>query len=296
MTDYLKTIITSKLDATGFNEFFNNTKKAENSITGLSNRFGDLNGLVGAGVKAIGGFFAVNKLMGEYNQAIQLSNYQLEQETKLQATLKGQGFREEQIQSIKDYASALQEIGVVGDEVTLAGAQQLATYNLTEENLKALLPAMQDIMVQQKGVNATGQDAIGVANMLAKGLQGQLGKLEMSGITLTEQEKKMIKYGNQQERVLALVKAVKENVGEQNKEFLKTPEGKIASAGNRIGDVYEEIGMLFREVRADYHTSMADTLDYFKPLIKGVAGGLASAFDTVSSLVRGTCLKVCLQS
>src|SRR3712207_7076087 len=58
----------------------------------------------------------------------------------------------------------------VGDEVTLAGAQQLATYNLTEESLKKLMPAMQDVIVQQKGLKGTGQDAVGVANMLAKGL------------------------------------------------------------------------------------------------------------------------------
>src|SRR3712207_213821 len=83
----------------------------------------------------------------------------------------------------------------VGDEVTLAGAQQLATYNLTEESLKKLMPAMQDVIVQQKGLKGTGQDAVGVANMLAKGLLGQTGILQKAGITLTEYQEKMIKTG-----------------------------------------------------------------------------------------------------
>jgi hypothetical protein len=35
---------------------------------------------------------------------------------------------DEQIQSVKDLASELQGLGVVGDEVQLAGMQELATY------------------------------------------------------------------------------------------------------------------------------------------------------------------------
>ena len=289
--DSLKMLIQSSMDSTGFTEFHNQTKKMENQINSIQGKFSGLGANIksvfGTGLKLAGGYFAFSKLTSEYNKAIELSNYQLEQETKLQATLRGQGFRDEQIQNIKNYASELQKVGVVGDEVTLAGAQQLATYNLTEDSLKALLPAMQDVLVQQKGLNGTGQDAVNVANMLAKGLLGQVGILEKAGITLTEQERKMIKFGNQEQKVLALVKAVKENVGEQNKEFLKTPEGKIASAGNRIGDVYENIGMMFRDVRADYHKTLADSLEYWEPFLKGTAKGLASGFDTFNKASKG---------
>jgi hypothetical protein len=37
------------------------------------------------------------------------------------------GAREEDIQSIKDLCSEQQKLGVIGDEVQLAGAQKLAT-------------------------------------------------------------------------------------------------------------------------------------------------------------------------
>lgn len=38
------------------------------------------------------------------------------------------GATDKEIQSIKELASAQQEIGVIGDEVQLSGAQQVATF------------------------------------------------------------------------------------------------------------------------------------------------------------------------
>lgn len=254
-------------------------KKADEQAGRLGKTFASLKGFATSGLgQIVGGYFAVSKVMEEYNKSIEAANYQLEQETKLQTTLKSQGFRQEQIDSIKKYASELQTLGVVGDEVTLAGAQQLATYNLTEENLKKLLPAMQDILVQSKGLNGTGSDAVGVANMLAKGLLGQTGMLEKSGITLNERQKQLIAVGTQEEKVAALVEAVRLNVGEQNKEFLKTPEGKIASVKNNVGDMYENIGMLFRESRAWGYEIIGNNLplieSFLKTIIKTVQGGV----------------------
>ena len=54
------------------------------------------------------------------------------------------------------------KIGVVGDEVTLAGMQQLATFQLNGEQIKMLSGGMLDLLVQQKGMNATQQDAVGI--------------------------------------------------------------------------------------------------------------------------------------
>lgn len=204
----------------------------------------------------------------------------MEQETKLYSTMKGQGFREEQIENIKAYASELQNLGVVGDEVTLAGAQQLATYNLTEKSLKTLMPVMQDIIVQQKGLKGTGQDAVGAANMLAKGLQGQTGMLLKAGISLTEQQEKLIKVGTQEQKVAALVEAVTMNVGEQNKAFAATPEGKIVQVQNRIGDVYENVGFRLRKSRYEWFSFLGDNLD-------GAEKFVMAGLDTLEMLKDG---------
>lgn len=266
-------------------------KQADKQAGKLGQTFQNLKEFASSGLgKIVGGYFAVSKVIEEYNKAIEAANYQLEQETKLQTTLKSQGFRIEQIENIKKYASELQKVGVIGDEVTLAGAQQLATYNLTEENLKRLLPAMQDILVQSKGLAGTGDDAIGVANMLANGLLGQTGELEEAGITLNERQKQLIAVGTQEEKVAALVEAVRMNVGEQNKEFLKTPEGKIAAVKNNIGDMYENIGMLFRESRAWGYELIGNNLpiieNFLTTLIKSSQRVIKSVIDSTKAVYR----------
>lgn len=271
----------SYLKGKGFEAVDSQIKKVKSSLSSLKS-FTD-SGLF----KMAAGYFTVNTLIAQYNKAIEASNFQIEQETKLYSTLKGQNFRDEQIESIKNYASELQKVGVVGDEVTLAGAQQLATYNLTEESLKKLLPAMQNVIVQQKGLKGTGQDAVGVANMLAKGLLGQTGILQKAGITLTAYQEKMIKTGKQEEKVAALVEAVRMNVGEQNAEFLKTPEGKILSAQNRIGDIYEYVGGLMRETRGEFWGMLADNSEWLQSFLGGIVKTGTGFVDTFINTVGG---------
>lgn len=273
--------IMSYLKGKGFEAVDSQIKKVKSSLSSLKS-------ITDSGLfKMAAGYFTVNTLISQYNKAIEASNFQIEQETKLYSTLKGQNFRDEQIESIKNYASELQKVGVVGDEVTLAGAQQLATYNLTEESLKKLMPAMQNVIVQQKGLKGTGQDAVGVANMLAKGLLGQTGILQKAGITLTEYQEKMIKTGKQEEKVAALVEAVRMNVGEQNAEFLKTPEGKILSAQNRIGDIYEYVGGLMRETRGEFWSMMADNTEWLQGLLGGIVKTGTGIADTVITTISG---------
>ncbi|MDE6702114.1 MAG: hypothetical protein K2K00_00370, partial [Muribaculaceae bacterium] len=47
-----------------------------------------------------------------------------------------------EIQSIKDLCSAQQQLGAIGDEVQLAGAQKLATFLSEKNSLAALIPVM----------------------------------------------------------------------------------------------------------------------------------------------------------
>lgn len=288
-TSKLKTEIYTYLNDNGFKDYERGIDKLARKSKGFTNKFKDMfnfkkpfgaifgNSLVqmatGAGL--------VIGTISKYKKAVEASNYQIEQETKLYATMRGQGFRDEQIASIKSYASELQNLGVVGDEVTLAGAQQLAGYHLTEKNLKRILPAMQELILKQKGLKGTGQDAVSVADMFGKGILGKVTRIEQAGIALTDYEKQLIKTGTQEQKVSTLIEAVTKSVGKQNAEFYKTPEGKIAHANNAIGDMYEDMGKLFRDVRGRYWSFMADNLDSIAPFFEGTINVLANGFDTL---------------
>ena len=139
-------------------------------------------------------------------------------------------------------AGALQKEGVVGDEVALSGAQQLATFAKYPSTVNSLMPAMENLLVQQKGLNGTAQDATQIANLMGKVMNGQVGALKRVGISFTEGQEKVLKYGTEQEKAAMLSKVITANVGNMNKAMLATPEGKIQQMKNSLGDLAEKLG------------------------------------------------------
>jgi hypothetical protein len=276
----LKFNINTFLNSQGFQQFKANLKQSMS----LSQRFNEVTGST-LGKLAIG-YFSISALVGQYNKAVEASNYQIEQEAKLYNTLRAQNFRDEQIKSIVDLTSSLQGLGVVGDEVTIAGAQQLATYRLQENSIKQLLPTMQDLLVKQKGLNGTGQDMEGIANIFAKAMNGQSMILKRNGIILSEREEQLLKVGTEEQKVALLTEAVRRSIGEQNKEMLKTPEGKITSAKNRIGDLYEVWGMSIRDTRAKFWEFIADNAEGIQDIITKVFKAGGSFVDTFLGVFR----------
>lgn len=276
----LKFNINTFLNSQGFQQFKSNLKQSMS----LSQKFNSVTSST-LGQLAIG-YFTISGLVGQYNKAVEASNYQIEQEAKLYNTLRAQNFRDEQIKSIVDLTGSLQSLGVVGDEVTLAGAQQLATYRLQEDSIKKLLPTMQDLLVKQKGLNGTGQDMEGIANLFAKSMNGQTMALKRSGIILSEREEQLLKVGTEEQKVALLTEAVRRSIGEQNKEMLKTPEGKITSAKNRIGDLYEVWGMSVRDTRAKFWEFVADNAEGLKDVVNRVFKAGASFVDTFLGVFR----------
>lgn len=280
VTGFLRFDINTYLNSTGFQQFKSNLKQSMS----LSQKFKSVTSST-LGKLAIG-YFTISGLVSQYNKAVEASNYQIEQETKLYNTLRAQKFRDEQIKSIIDMTGELQKLGVVGDEVTIAGAQQLATFRLQENSIKSLLPTMQDLLVKQKGLNGTGQDMESIANMFAKSMNGQTMALRRSGIILSEREEQLLKVGTEEQKVALLTDAVRRSIGEQNKEILKTPEGKIVSAKNRIGDLYEVWGMSIRDTRAKFWEFVADNAEGIQDIITKVFKAGGSFVDTFIGVFR----------
>ncbi len=166
-------------------------------------------------------------------------------ETQLETVMRQRmSATEEQIQSIKDLCSAQQEIGVIGDEVQLAGAQQVATFLKEKSSLETLIPAMNNLIAQQKGLNASGTDAVSVANLMGKAMQGQISALKRVGITFTEAQGQVMQYGTESERAAMLAQIITDNVGQMNAELAKTDSGKQKQLDNSLGDIKEKIGSL----------------------------------------------------
>lgn len=220
--------------------------------------------------------------------AISLQNVQNEAETKLGAIMQQRmGAGPAEIQSIKALTAAQQGLGVVGDEVQLAGAQQLATFLNTSDALSTLVPAMNNLAVQQNGVNVSSQDAINIGNMMGKVMQGQVGALTRVGVTFTEAQEKVLKYGNEQERAATLAQVITDNVSNMNEVMASTPQGQIQQMANTWGDIKETVGARLYPAVMRFFKALNAHIPQAENFIMGLAGALNVVITILSWLVDG---------
>lgn len=191
------------------------------------------------------------------------------------------GASADDIQAIKDLASAQQELGVIGDEVQLAGAQQVATFLTQRSSIETLLPAMNNLIAQQRGLSATGGDAVNIANLMGKAMQGQTAALRRVGITFDESQERVMKYGDESQRAAMLAEIITQNVGDMNAELARTDSGKQKQLENTLGDIKEQFGSLvsgampFVTITANVMIALAGTMK-FAAGVKVAAAAVAS--------------------
>lgn len=192
---------------------------------------------------------SIGELQGVVSDLTSAYQVQLVAETQIETIMRQRmAATDEQIQSIKNLCSAQQELGVIGDEVQLSGAQQMATFLQNKQSLDVLIPAMNNLVAQQNGLNATNQDAVSIGNMMGKAMQGQVETLQRVGITFDESQKKVLQYGTESERAAMLAKVITQNVGNMNAELAKTDAGKQKQLENTLGDIKEQMGALVQGI------------------------------------------------
>lgn len=192
------------------------------------------------------------------------------------------GANREMIGSINQLISAQTRLGVVGGGAQRAGAQQLATFLSSTDSLRTLIPAMNNLAVQQNGVNVSAEAMVGIGNLMGKVMQGQTASLRRVGITFTEAEENALKFGTEEERAAVLAQVITNNVGKMNEVFGQTPEGQKVQAANRLAGAYANLGAKIdgvkNTVEASFSNMAADTLNNW-------ADGIAFAFGVISSAV-----------
>lgn len=230
----------------------------------------------GVATKAFAAISAAVAAIG-IKKSLDAIDYQIMQETKLAVIMRQRmGATEQMIQSVKNLASAQQSLGIIDAEVQLAGAQQLATFLRTSNALETLIPAMNNLAAQQKGVNATGEDLVGIANMIGKVLDGNVGALKRVGITFSDADQRMLEFGNEAERAATLARVIENNVGQMNSALANTSTGRVKQLANSFGDIEEEIGRLILPLR-----------DVIVPLLQRMVSVATRAVQSMQSAFSG---------
>lgn len=188
---------------------------------------------------------SIRQVTDVMNGFIQKANAATESQTKLQTIMRERmSATEDDVKSINELISKQTELGVVSGTVQRAGMQQLATFASQKQTLLELLPAMNNLLVQQNGLSSTAENATSIANLMGKALMGNFSALTRVGVTLTDTQKELIKTGDEGTRAKAIAEAITQNVGKMNEEMAKTDAGKAKKAANEFAGLQTKIGSL----------------------------------------------------
>lgn len=217
-------------------------EQAKNSSEGLKTSLLNFNQAVGAIQNVAAAFSQVSSAVSGMTQFYAA---QVEAETKLQTVMRNtMDATDDEVQSIKDLCSAQQELGVVGADVQVAGAQELATYASKKSSLATLIPVMNDMIAQQYGFNATQEAAVNIATMMGKVFAGQTSALSRYGYTFSEAQEQILKFGTEEEKAATLAEVIRQSVGGVNEELAKTDAGHMVQLRNAIDDIKVQVGQM----------------------------------------------------
>ncbi len=259
-------------DASGFEKAMGGVEKKSGGIAKAFDKaktgsFALLGGLTAAAGGAA--FFGV--------QSVQAFNASEQAAVKLRTNLLNvKGATLEHVAALKQQAADLQRVGVIEDDVIIAGQSQLATFNLQGKTIQALTPKIADMVAQLKGHNATAEDMVAINNLVGKVMTGNVGALSRYGVTLSDSQKKLLSQGNETERAAVLNEVLAQNYGKVNEELRKTPQGQITGLKNAFGDLQESVGGFILE-------AAQPLIDAFGGWIAKVeqAGGLFEYFSGI---------------
>lgn len=237
---------------------------------------------------------ALNNLTGVMDTYIQKANAAAEAQTKLTTVMRQRmDATDADVAAVNAAVKAQTELGVVGGTVQRQGLQQLATFAAQKQTLIALLPAMNNLLTQQKGLNATSEDAVGIANLLGKALMGQTSALKRVGITFSDAQAEAIKAGDEGTRAAMIAEIITQNVGNMNAELAKTDAGRVKQLANEFGGVLTNIGKQlapFQEYIALFgQIGMAVTgVVQFGTALWGVGAAAVAGAGKLAALITGT--------
>jgi len=170
--------------------------------------------------------FSVTAVFQYARVAVQAANQQQQAETKLLNALKG---RADATREIGKLASELQGKTLFGDEATIEAAAQLAVFIKNEEQIKRLIPAIQDMATALK------MDLAQAATLVGKSIGASTNALSRYGISIDG-------AAGSSERAESAIDALTTKFYGQAQAAAKTGSGATTQLKNAIGDLNEMVG------------------------------------------------------
>lgn len=245
-----------------------NTKPAEKQVEDFGDKFISV-GKAAAG--AFAGLFAATKLVGFFQDSVKEALEAEKAVKQFNFALKASGvFTEEVSKSFQDYASSLQKVTGVQDEVILRGAQTLIQIGeLSGQALNRTILASLDFAA------ARGIDAAEAFEMLARAAQGNVMPFNKLGVEFAKNATDAEKF----EQVLGFIEGKFNGAA---KEATKGFQGALNNLSNSWSDMLENFGKSTTESSFAINAinALAESLKVLQVFASYVMGGLRNLAST----------------
>lgn len=300
-----RVIISMHTDATKARAGIKKTEQAVKSMTSKGSKnlqkFGGAMGGFGKQIMsmmfnpvmlAIGAFTA---LIGIVKKSMREADNLVRSQVRLEQILRTvSNATDEQIKSVSDLSDEYEKLLGVADDTTRTMASQLASFGLTASAIEdLLLPALDTAVANYNTLDISQEQAINIANLLGKAYTGQAGALTRVGILLDDNQKELLKNGDEATRLATLVEILEQNYGGLAKAISETPEGKMARLREAFGNLFETIGLQLNPAVGSFRDRMTEALQNekvlafakgFGQLLKGVMDVVGGLFDMFGAL------------
>ena len=159
----------------------------------------------------------------------------------------------------KEYASALQDVTLYGDEATLQQIALIKTMGLSDEQTKKVIETAMDY------ATAFGKDLPSAVRELTMTLSGQIGTIKRTIPAIGDYTKEQLQAG-------VVIDAVADKVRGQAQAIANTPWGKSQQLANSFGDEMERLGKAVLDVSAE-----SGALGMLSKILSNISDGLDRA-------------------
>ncbi|MBW2341221.1 MAG: hypothetical protein JRF50_12910 [Deltaproteobacteria bacterium] len=213
---------------------------------------------------AVAAIFAVTRIKAWASDWVRLAGVQEKAVISLEQAMRNAGtYRKQDLEGLKDYASALQEVTTYGDEATLATMANLQAYGMEIAELMKATKATQDLAA------AKNMDLRAASELVGKAFVGETSTLSRYGIILDEGVKKGDKFA-------AVMELIAERFGGQAEALASTGYGGLEQLSNLWGDTKEQLGELVLAITQN-----------LLPALKSWAGWLKDIAEYWGKVLRG---------
>ena len=278
--------IDTKLDTSGvdkglkdLNKKLNDTSKNINENTKKSSKFTQsLKNISPAAVATAGAVagvaVAVKKTVDVLNDCEKAYEVQIKAEQSLAIAAKNNPYlNDENVYNLRNFASELQSVSEIGDEVSLKVMSQLAATGRTEEEIIQIMSAAADMAA------VTGEDIASAATKLNATLQGNAGQLGRQITEINNLTKEELQNGKAIEIVAKQYKGAAQATADINVQLSNSWGDFKENIGRGWSNVTQPVKQFFLDVLNSINEATAKT-NALKDAKSNDTAGTATAADT----------------